>query len=59
MHYFREGNKCVDNLARRGALLEQDFVVFIHPPSKVELLVRLDSVGTLYDRFVSSSIEAF
>ena len=31
MHYFREGNKCADNLARRGALLDQDFVVFIHP----------------------------
>lgn len=31
MHYFKEGNKCADNLARRGALLDQDFVVFIHP----------------------------
>ena len=59
MQCFREGNKCVDNLARRGALLEQDFVVFIHPPLELELLVRLDSVGTLYDQFVSSSIEAF
>ena len=59
MHCFRESNKCADNLTRRGALLEQDFVVFIHPPPKVELLIRLDSVGTLYDRVVSSSIEAF
>ena len=31
MHYFREGNKCANNLARQGALLDQDFVVFIHP----------------------------
>ena len=59
MHYFREANKCADNLARRGALLDQDFVVFIHPPPKVELLIRLDAVSTMYDRFVSSSLEVF
>ena len=59
MHCFREGNKCANNLARQGALLDQDFVVFIHPPPEVELLIRLDTVGILYDRFVSSSIEAF
>ena len=59
MHCFREGNKCADNLVRGGALLDQDFAVFIHPPPEVELLTRLDIVGTLYDRFVSSSIEAF
>ena len=59
MHCFREGNKCANNLARRGALLDQDFVVFIHPPLEVELLIRLDTVGTLYDLSVSSSIEAF
>ena len=56
MHCFREGNKCADNLARQGALLDQDFVVFIHPPPEVELLIRLDTVGTMYDRFVSSYI---
>ena len=31
MHCNREGDKCADNLARHGALLDQDFVVFIHP----------------------------
>ena len=56
MHCIREGDKCADNLARHGALLDQDFVVFIHPPPEVELLIRLDTVGTLYDRIVSSYI---
>ena len=58
-HCFREANKCADNIARRGALFDQDFVVFIHPPLEVELLIRLDAMGTLYDRFVTSSSEAF
>nr|POE67484.1 hypothetical protein CFP56_51155 [Quercus suber] len=59
MHCFREANKCANNLARRGALLDQDFVVFIHPPLEVELLIRLDAMGTIYDRFLTSSIETF
>ncbi|KAL0002820.1 hypothetical protein SO802_016601 [Lithocarpus litseifolius] len=58
-HCFREANKCADNLAKRGALLDQDFVVFTHPPSEVELLIRLDAMGTMYDRFVTSSSEVF
>ncbi|XP_030923186.1 uncharacterized protein LOC115950077 [Quercus lobata] len=57
LHCFREANKCADNLTRRGAMLEQDFIVFIHPPTKVELLIDLDVVGTMYDRFVSSALE--
>ena len=57
-HCFREANKCANNLARRGALLDQEFVVFIHPPLEVELLIRLDAMGTLNDRFVTSSSEA-
>lgn len=59
MHHFTEANKCAVNLARRGALLDQDFVVFPHPTLEVELLIRLDVVGTMYDRFVTSSTEAF
>ena len=57
LHCFKEANKCADNLARRGAMLEQDFIVFIHPPTEVELLINLDVVGTMYDRFVSSALE--
>lgn len=59
MHCIKEANKCANNLARRGALLDQDFFVFIHPPPEVELLIRLDAMGTMYDHFVSSSLEVF
>ncbi|KAK7816281.1 hypothetical protein CFP56_044172 [Quercus suber] len=58
MHCYREANKCADTLARRGALLAQDFSIFMFPPDDVALLLSLDSVGTLYDRFVPSSLEA-
>ena len=61
-HCYREANKCADDLARRGAILGQDFIVFIHPPSpkkrEVELLLRLDALGTMYDHFVSFPFEA-
>ena len=61
-HCYREANKCADDLARRGAILGQDFIVFIHPPPQkkreVELLLRLDALGTMYDHFVSSPFEA-
>ena len=30
---YREANKCVDALAKKGAILSQDFVVFVEPPS--------------------------
>ena len=50
---FREANKYADALARRGALLSQDFVFYQSPPADVALLVSLDAVGTLYERFCS------
>ena len=34
-HCYREANKCADALAKKGALLSQDFVVFVEPPSVV------------------------
>ena len=46
-HCYREVNKCADALARRGALLPQDFVVFLDPPMEVSLLLSLDSAGWL------------
>lgn len=52
-HCYREANKCANALARRGALLPQDFVIFLEPPSDVSLLLSVDAVGTLYDRSVS------
>ena len=34
-HCNREANKCANALARRGALLAQDFSIFMEPPSNV------------------------
>ena len=59
MHCFREANKCADVLARRGALLPQDFMIFMNLPPNVVMLLSLDAIGTMYDRFVPSSLEAF
>ena len=52
-HCYREANKCADVLA------DQDFTIFLEPPSDVVFLVRLDTAGTLYDWFVASGLEAF
>lgn len=43
-------------LARRGALLNDDFVLFLTPPSKVLLLVNLDNSRVTYDRFMNADI---
>ena len=42
----------------RGAFLSQNFSIFLEPPSDVALLLSLDAAGTLYDRVVSSVLEA-
>ena len=42
---YHEANKCADALARRGAMLSQDFVIFLDPPTDVSLLLSLDSAG--------------
>ena len=52
-HCYCEANKCADALARRGAMLSQDFVIFLDPPTDVSLLLSLDSAGVAYDRFVA------
>ena len=52
-HYYKETNKCVDALARRGASLSQDFVIFHCPPADLALLFGLDAVGTMYEQFHS------
>ena len=44
-HCYREANKCTDALARRGAMLSQDFVIFLDPPTDVSLLLSLDFAG--------------
>ena len=60
-HCYREANKCVDALARRGVLMDQDFTIFLIPPippPDVVFLLSLDTVGSLFDRFVASGLEA-
>lgn len=37
----------------------QDFTIFTDPPFNVVFLLRLDSTGTMYDWFVTTSSEAF
>ena len=49
-HCYRELNKCANTLARRGAVLSQDFVIFRFPPTNVSLLINLDAVRTMYER---------
>ena len=41
-HCYQEANKYADTLARRGALLPQDFVIFLEPPAEVLFLLSLD-----------------
>ena len=45
-----------DTLARRGALLSQDFVIFLEPPSDVSLLLSLDAIRAAFDRSVSDPV---
>ena len=49
-HSYREANKCTDTLSLRGALLNDDFVLFLNPSFEVLLLVNLDNSGVTYDR---------
>lgn len=51
-HSYHDANKCTNALARKGALLSQDFVVFLDPLVEVSLLLSLDSVGVAYDRCI-------
>ena len=55
-HCYREANKCADALARRGAILSQDFVIFLEPPADVSLLLSLDAARVAFDQFVSDPI---
>lgn len=58
-HCYREANKCADALVRRGAIMDQDFTIFMDPPFDVAFLLKLDSVGTMYDWFIASVSEVF
>jgi len=51
---YREANKYTNTLARRGALLPQDFVVFLEPPADVAFLLSLDFAGMVYEHSVTA-----
>lgn len=52
-HCYKEANRCADALARRGAILSQDFAVFLDPSPEVSLFLNLDSAETLYERSIA------
>ena len=49
-HCYREGNKCADRLARLGADMEENFVVFDAPPPVIAPLLILDKLGMTQER---------
>lgn len=53
-HCYRKANKCANVLVRRGALLPQDFVVFLETPADVALMLSLDTAGVASDRSIPS-----
>ena len=55
-HCYREANKCANTLARWGAMLAKDFVLFLQPPSDVLFLLNLDYSGVTFDRSLPASL---
>ena len=53
-HCYREANECADALARREALLRQDFVIFLDLPVDVSFLLSLDATGAAFDQIVNA-----
>ncbi|KAL0007480.1 hypothetical protein SO802_008982 [Lithocarpus litseifolius] len=53
--WFLEANHCVDRLAKAGARLQQDFVVFENPLSEVVLPLLYDSAGVFFERLRPNS----
>ena len=50
-HVYREGNRCVDALARWGSNMVEAFAIFDTPPSSnVVYLVNMDNVGMFVNR---------
>jgi len=49
-HYLREGNQCVDFLAKLGATSNEEFVTHVTPLSDLLPLIRTDAMGTYFPR---------
>ena len=57
VHVFREANKCVDFLAKRGCSMREDFVVFYVSPSvELDQLLDSDINGLYYYRLVAATM---
>nr|POE67414.1 putative ribonuclease h protein [Quercus suber] len=55
-HCFREANRCADALAKFGANMEDDFVVFASPTSVIASLLFSDKLGVTQDRICNSVV---
>ena len=53
-HCYREANECADALARREALLPQDFVIFLDLLDDVSFLLSLDATWAAFDQIVNA-----
>ena len=49
-HYFHEANKWANALARRGPLIQQDFVIFDSPLVNTVMLLFYDNIGMYYEK---------
>lgn len=52
---FREANFCVDALARKGLLQDDDFVVFETPSFEINSFVISDNNGLYYSRLTTAT----
>ena len=53
---FREANRCADALAKLGANMEDDFVVFASPPSVIASLLFSNKLGVTQDCIYNSMV---
>ncbi|KAK6777056.1 hypothetical protein RDI58_023773 [Solanum bulbocastanum] len=52
MHTLREGNNCVDHLAKLGRMqLDEDLVILHHPPHSMHQLLLADMAHVAYPRY--------
>ena len=56
MHCFREANRCVDALARKGPIIQQDFFAFDSPPVDIIMLLYYDQIGMYYERICPQTV---
>ena len=54
--YYREGNKCVDRLARLGTYMEESFVIFYASPPIIVTLLTLDKLGSTQDHICNQVV---